>query len=169
MPIGQTSVKYLQDFAFFEGQVLSNPGVATIRERYNLSGAVIPFGRAVVVGGTKNAVILPNTTGLTPVGISIINQYHGMPDLGDNTSLVGYPDKSLVSIVTRGGVDIVVYSATATDIDDPVFFRHANGSGAAALGTFRNSTATDYTAWTAARFVRKTSGAGLSVINVGGF
>ncbi|BAY20805.1 hypothetical protein NIES2100_05490 [Calothrix sp. NIES-2100] len=169
MPIGQTSVKYTQDFALFEGQVLSNPGVNVVRERYNLSGAVIPFGRAVVVGGTKNAVILPNTTGLTPVGLTIINQYHSSPDLGDNTSIIGYPDKSLVSIVTRGGVDVVVYSATATDIDDPVFFRHANGTGLAGFGTFRNSTATDYTAWTAARFVKKTSGAGLSVINIGGF
>lgn len=169
MSIGQTNIKLFQDFALFEGQVLSDPGVSVIREFYNLSGSIIPFGRAVVTGTTKNAVVLPATTGLTPRGITILNQYHGSPNLGDTTDAVGYPDKSLVSIFLRGNIDVVVYSATATDIDDPVYFRHANGSGVAGLGTFRSTTNADYTQWTSARFVKKTSGAGLSVINIGGF
>lgn len=170
MPYGQSSVNYITPSILAEGQVYSNVGVNEVLERLNKTSVIIPFGRALVAGASKDLVKLPDASGQTPVGISIFSSFISQPPLG-STEASGYPVNSLVSFV-RGNngnkIEIVVYSATATDIDDPVHFRHANGSGLAGFGTFRVGTNADYTLFPGCRFARKTSGAGLTVISMSG-
>lgn len=171
----QTTVNLIQKVGY-EGQLVTD-NFASIRGAYrpfyNKTGALLPYGRIVCLDtGSKTNLILPNTTGLTPVGITIFNEYdQGFP-LADST-LQGYKDDYLVAVLVKGAADILVYSSTAVDIDDPVYFRHANGvagnMGVAGLGTVRNSTDADYTLWSGARFVSKTSGAGVAAINIGGY
>lgn len=170
--MSQKTIKMYQGLGY-EGTIITN-STNNIRGAfmpfYNKTGARLPYGRAIVKSG--NNVILPNTTGLVPYGITLFNEFRSPMSL-ESIESQGYETNEKVSVLVRGGIDICVYSSTTTSIDDPVYFRHANGVAGlinvAGLGTFRASANADYTLWSSARFVYTSPGAGVSVINIGGF
>lgn len=169
----QTTVQLTQNLAF-EGQILTNQfgsirGQA-LRPYFNATTGTLSYGRAVVLAsGSLTNVIVPATTGQTPVGITIFNDFDNEV-LIDNLAFQGYRAYSEVSVLVKGGIDVVVWSEAATNYDDPVYFRYAGADNVTTfLGRFTNTATSNFTQYVGARFVWKTTGAGLSVVNIGGF
>lgn len=156
----------------YEGQILTNNyGFirGALRPYYNKTGALIPYGRVVVkVSGSDTNVQIPAASGTTPEGIAVFNDYQS-PVYLEDLATQGYANNAQVSVLKGGGIDVVVWSEVAVDIDDPVYYRHATSNAVTLpLGRFTNVTGDDHTVYTGARFITKTTGAGLAVINIGG-
>ena len=154
----------------YEGQIIaSNAQVirGAIRPYFNRTNAVIPYGRVVVkVSGSKVNVQLPAASGSVPEGIAIFNDFTS-PVYLENLPTQGYDIGSQVSVLKGLGADVIVWSEVAVDIDDPVFYRHAGADNITTfLGRFSNVTGANFTAYPVARFITKTTGAGLAVINL---
>jgi hypothetical protein len=167
----QKTVNLTQGLAF-EGQILTNNYGSirgALRPYFNNTSFTIPYGRVVVkVSGSKTNIQLPTASGTTPEGITIFNDFRS-PVSFDNLGTQGYANKEQVSVLKGGGIDVVVWSEVAVDIDDAVFYRHAGADNVNTfLGRFSNVTGANFTAYTNARFITKTNGAGLAVINIGG-
>lgn len=173
--MSQKTIKMYQGLGY-EGTIATNSTNnlrGALMPFFNKTGARLPYGRAIVKTGTGNTnVILPATTGLVPYGVTVFNDFMSAMSL-ETPDQQGYEPDQKCTVLVRGGIDLFVYSATATNVDDPVYFRHANGVagsvGVAGLGTFRSTANADYTLWSTARFVYTTSTPGISIINLGGF
>lgn len=153
----------LIDVSLYEGQVYSTVS-KTIRTRLNSGNAVIPFGRALVQGTNADEALLPSGGSGVFVGIAVLTQAYEV--VKDSSGDVGYPADVAMDVLDQG--DIVVYVEEAVAPGDAVYFRHtANGAGKAIVGRFRNDADTaTCTQVTNARWISKTAGAGLAILNI---
>ncbi len=178
----------------FENRVAFNPqGVDSIRATAlqqgvgftladgdaNLSNAVvtanaatiaIPFGRAVTnrtgAGTTERSARLPTATGETFAGIT--ERIHSNVDVTNASPADDIGAVAPFSDFTVGKEgEWLVEVDEAVDESSNVFFRHTLGGDAGAVGTFRTDADTARADQiTGAKFVSRTTGAGLAVLAV---
>ena len=144
-----------------EGKIADSE--VNLKEGTWVAQGVIPFGRGVVkVPGEDDWIKLPDGTDNTFHGVSLMSQPHEQA-LG--TGIVQYEDTEPVNVLRKGKV--WVYSEVAIDPDtDSPFFRFAAGTGTV-IGRFRNDADTATAAAVPnARFVTKSAGAGLVVLEI---
>jgi hypothetical protein len=173
--MSQSTVNLFQQQGY-EGTFITKESVSirgALRPYLNNTTDIIPFGRALILAsGSTTNIQLPSGSGNTIIGVSVFNDFQKGFYISNPLSQ-GYAIGANVEVLIKGIGDVMVWSNTATNIDDPVYVRYQNGvagyQGVAGLGTFRNSANADYLLWNGARFVTPTSGAGLAVINIGGF
>lgn len=88
--------------------------------RWNRSGAAIPYGRFLVAGTDPGDVVLPSATGQRMLGVSYRNPAFTYLDA---TDLNAVPDDSMIDVLVEGAI-MVSCEATGATIDDPVYVRH---------------------------------------------
>ena len=138
------------------------------------SDEVINFGFGVVYDsavGNENRpkVAIPSSTGFTFLGVAC--HTHKQNTGGDDTlgtltttEEAEYAIGDDITVLKKGR--IVVYSEQAVDLDDDVYLRHTTTT-TENPGDFRTDADTDKADQiTQARWVSKTSGAGLAVIEI---
>ncbi|MBW4636336.1 MAG: hypothetical protein KME30_32005 [Iphinoe sp. HA4291-MV1] len=171
--MSQTSVQYFQPPAF-EG-MLATEATHVIRgasqELYNPTDSVIAFGSGVELK-SGGQIVLPDTSTTAIYGVLFLNDQHGQDFRTvflDNTDRPGYPGKSPVGVLTFG--DIWVYTEEAVNDGDSVFVRKVAGTVPNNIvGRFRKTAdGANTVAFAKARFISKTTSAGLVKINIGGF
>lgn len=167
----QKTVSYLQPLGY-RGTPATFSNMSLIRGAYksmqNKSGGIIWYGAAVVyVNANKNSIKLPTASGQVVAGLAIFNDMSSGMSL-ENPDQQGYENNAYCSVYAGGPGDWWVYSETATDIGGPVFFRHTQ-VGQTKLGDFRQGADANFDAFPNATFTRKTSGAGLTTIQINGF
>jgi hypothetical protein len=145
----------------WQGQIIS---LAARQYRFSslepFSNGVLECG--VVVTGTVDAlgvmkVAKPTSTGQRILGVSLLNFQRLLT--WNNAGYFQYPDNDLVTLVTEG--DIVMYAEVAVDPGDPVWFRHTASGGNTRIGALGKATGTGLDALPGAKFLDKTSAAGL--------
>ncbi len=135
----------------------------------NVATITIPFGRAVVnrsgAGTTERSAALPTSTGQTFAGVA--ERIHSNVDpsaaspADDIGAIAAFQD---MTVIKEGEVIVEVEEAVLES--DNVFFRHTAGAGEN-LGTFRTDADTaDADQITNARWVSRTTGAGLAVLAI---
>ena len=167
----QTRVSYSSPIGL-EGQIASatyNVIRGTLQELLNGMNTNLPFGRAVVTGDDPRKLVLPSATGQQFRGITVINDSWGIDEMsylaGEN---IGFPVGTPVDVLTWG--DIHVWVETAVNIGDMATFRHtAEADPLDVLGRFSNAPSANHDAVPNGRFVTGTTGAGIAVLNLGGF
>jgi hypothetical protein len=160
----QREIFYRQGIAF-EGMIgTQNPRVIRGAREEWISKGKIPYGRAVVRDApASNFLRLPNAAGQTPVGIAIFTEMYGetINSFVNDTVEPGYPDQVMLNILTWG--DVVVWVEEAVTVDAPALFRHtANGAGRDKIGRFAMTAGTGLQAYPGARFITKTTKAGVA-------
>lgn len=129
----QLTYNYISDKKGNEGQIASEYNY--LRNATNNSGAVLPYGRAVVYTGVGDEIEVVSAAGQDIAGISVWSSIY--EDALDAQGNSGYPDHRSVVVMARGEIFVIVETAVA--LADPVYFRHtANGAGKLVLGRFRN-------------------------------
>lgn len=154
-------LSYSQDMtAGFAGMIArTGPYRADTGENTSMA---IAFGLGLArIAGTERGVALPAATGFAFAGVAL--HEHRSPVAGVSR----YEQNEAVSVMTAGFVMVPVEQAVQPG--DPVYLRHtANGAGKDP-GQFRKDADTDKAdAVPGARFVTKTAGAGLAVIELNG-
>lgn len=144
---------------------------ADIRGKYNASGGVLAYGRAVVQGTNPKDVILPASDKTDFVGIVLRTYFY--EDAQGSDLAYGYPAKTEIDVVTSG--DIWVEVEEAVEPGDPVYFRKESKGANTVVGKFRKTddrvTVGDAATATAvlitnARWLTKTAGAGIASLNI---
>jgi hypothetical protein len=110
------------------------------RSYRNETGAVIPFGHAVLQNGSGTAdasAKLPAGASATNiVGIALdSNTFEVNADAKTADGRVGYPDKETVNVLSKGVV--YVYSKDAIAVGDAVRLYHTDGASAASDGSYK--------------------------------
>lgn len=169
----QREIAYYQERAFegMRGSFVDQQIRGTLQEYINADTQNIFYGAGVVRGLRANEILLPSAAGQVIIGVVPLKDQHGVniEELIKDTVRPGVPPKYPIPVLTSG--DIWVWSETPTNIDDPVYCR---GVAAAApnnrRGRWRSTPdGTNTIAFPRARFITSTTGAGLAVINIGGF
>ncbi len=109
------------------------------RSYRNETGAVIPFGHALLQNGSGTAdasAKLPAGASATNiVGIALdSNTFEVNADAKTADGRVGYPDKETVNVLSKGVV--YVYSKDAIAVGDAVRLYHTDGASAASTGAY---------------------------------
>ena len=110
------------------------------RSYRNETGAVIPFGHALLQNGSGTAdasAKLPAGASATDiVGIALdSNTFEVNADSKTSDGRVGYPDKETVNVMSKGVV--YVYSAHAIAMGDPVRLFHTDSASASSNGGYK--------------------------------
>lgn len=138
-----------------------------VRTGINETDAVIPFGVVVVVDGagtSGDAVKLAASDSTLALGITADS--YTFETTKDANGRPGYPDQATVNVVTEGVV--LMYSEEAVAVGDEVHVRHTTASTNYA-GYVRKTAVSGKTSLLAnAKFVSKTSGAGLAAVAIDG-
>lgn len=158
------------DYSFISGAIEGQPatGVNFISRSFlNESGAVLPYGRALIWSTGNSRIELPSATGASFLGVSKRTTIY--ENALDAQGFDGFPADRDSDYLTSG--DIYVYVETDVNPGDPVYFRHtANGAGKDVLGRFRNdddggsSTVDQVT--TGAKWVGSYSAGEFAILNV---
>ena len=110
------------------------------RSYTNESGAVIPYGHAVIVDGAATSGLgakLPAGASATDIlGIAVdsnvfengASTYTATPTNKTSDGLIGYPDKQMVNVLSKGVV--FVYTTDAVALGDAVRIYHTDGAHA---------------------------------------
>lgn len=176
----QTSVEFRQPKWLCEGQyaTTSQRRVDGALQAARNGAAILPFGRLAQLNPATNIISplagAPAANLLLVIPIYIERLGIPMQTLIDATftnpaAPIGYPPNyELVEYITMG--DVVVWSETAVNPGDPLFYRHTAATAPNNLvGRFRATAVageTNATAITNARFIEQTTGAGLAVVRV---
>jgi hypothetical protein len=143
----------------YEGKTASNEPVK-IRSGFNVTNAILPYGRAVVKGGTfDDGVALPTGAAQTLLGVSYAVELEKRVGYSVNTDGdMGTPIDYELSYMNEGTIFVKVTEAVA--VTDPVYYIHTPTGGERA-GQWKK-TATGATLVASARFLK--SGAAGSVV-----
>jgi hypothetical protein len=160
----------------YVGQILT-PNFQSIRGAYvrNIYKGTTPlkYGR-VVTRDTDGKIILPTLSTQKPAGVTVFDQWESQARLFSTNGTNDQFFKTLddVPLLTGGGCDLVVWSASATAVDQAacyVFNVPVSNPLGYELGMFTAVDDADTVLYANCRFTRKTSGAGLTTISIGGF
>lgn len=166
----QTSVSY-SPAKGYEGMCASHSlqEIRSALQELHVAGAAIIYpGRACVFGTNPGEIILPSATGGVFAGIPVLNDQWGQSEADMIAGLPpGYKPNQPIGLATFG--DWWVYSEVAVNVNDPVYFRHtAAAAPNDVIGRYRNAATTGFDLIAKARFLDKSTGAGLVRINLGG-
>lgn len=165
-PVG-VQTAYDQALAIGHVGMLADTYDNSVKTGINETGAVLPFGVVVVVDGagtSGDAVKIAASNSTLAQGITVDS--YTFETTKDADGRPGYPAAATVNVLTDGRV--LVYSEEAVAVGDEVHFRHTTVSSNLA-GNFRKTAVSGKTSLLAnARFVSKTSGAGLAAIEIEG-
>lgn len=150
-----------------QGQVISLMNIDQMRycAFEPFSSGELPCG--VVVTGTTNSmgkttVTQPTSAGSLLLGVTIWNQQRILTY--DNTlNVYKYRADDMVSLLEEG--DIVMYSEVATEVGQPVYFRHTADAALNVIGAISNVAGTGLELLPRAKFLEKAN-AGLVRVHV---
>jgi len=124
------------------------------RSYTNESGAVIPYGHAVIIDGSATSGLgakLPAGASATDVlGIAVDSNvfenaaqstYTATPSNKTADGRVGYPNKQMVNVLSKGV--IFVYTTDAVALGDAVRIYHTDSASAASNGGYKGRFAKD--------------------------
>ena len=105
----------------------------------NETGAAIPFGHALIRDGAASGDGAKLPAGASATGILGIavdsNTFEINADAKTADGRVGYPDKEMVNVLSKGVV--YVYSKDAIALGDAVRLYHTDGASAASDGSYK--------------------------------
>jgi hypothetical protein len=160
----------------YPGQILT-PNFQSIRGAYvrNIykDTPILKYGY-VVTRDTDGRIMLPTLSTQKPAGVTVFDQWESQARLysANGTDEQGFKTLDDVPLLTGGGCDLVVWSASATTVDQPacyVFNVPVSNPLGYELGMFTATDDADTVLYANCRFTRTTSGAGLTTISIGGF
>lgn len=146
----------------WQGQIISLMG-----RQYRFS-SIEPFSNGalecgVFVTGTVDSlgvmkVAKPTTANTRILGVSVLN-FQRLLDWDSVLNCFKYKDNDMVTLIQEG--DVVMYAEVAVDPGDPVFLRHTVDTGLTRIGALGKASGTGKEAVPGAKFLDKTSAAGL--------
>lgn len=144
----QTVYNWISDTPYVEGQTATTFPLGC-RSELNETGAILPFGRALIANSATGTLTLPslaqasdNFAGIVVFRAIYENTFDGA---GDG----GFPIGVEFDYQVQG--EIAVFTETAITIDDPVYYRY---DGVGKLGQFRNADVASETALIPASLAR---------------
>lgn len=166
----QTSISYSPPKGY-EGMCASHSlqEIRSALQELTVAGTAIIYpGRACVMGANPGQINLPSATGGVFMGLAVLNDQWGQSEADLQAGLApGYKPGQPIGLATFG--DWFVYAEVAVNVNDPVYFRHtAAAAPNDAIGRYRNAATTGFDQVPKARFLDKSTGAGLVRINLGG-